>query len=131
GWMLSQNYNRQSFRQNLRDKDVAVVEGMMGLYDGRSAATEEVSTAELAKLLGLPVILVVDASAMARSAAAMVLGYRLFDRKIKVMGVIFNRVAGTGHLNYLSEAMASLPTLECFGGIPVRDNINIPERHLG
>ena len=95
----------------------------MGLYDGRSGTTEEGSTAEMAKLLGLPVILVVDASAMARSAAAMVLGYRLFDRKTKVMGIIFNRVAGTGHLNYLREAMASLPSLECFGGIPVRDEI--------
>jgi cobyrinic acid a,c-diamide synthase len=131
GWMLSQKYNRQSFRKNLRDKDVAVVEGMMGLYDGRSGATEEGSTAEMAKLLGLAVILVVDASAMARSAAAMALGYRLFDRKTNVMGIIFNRVAGTGHLNYLREAMTSLPMLECFGGIPVRNDINIPERHLG
>jgi cobyrinic acid a,c-diamide synthase len=131
GWMLSQNYNRQSFRKNLCDKDVAVVEGMMGLYDGRSGATEEGSTAEMAKLLGLPVILVVDASAMARSAAAMVLGYRVFDRKTNVIGIIFNRVAGKGHLNYLREAMTSLPMLECFGGIPVRNDINIPERHLG
>src|SRR4029453_14354485 len=131
GLMLSQNYNRQSFRKNLRNKDVAVVEGMMGLYDGRSGASEEGSTAEMAKLLGLPVILVVDASAMARSVAAMVLGYRLFDRKTKVMGIIFNRVAGAGHLNYLREAMASLPSLECFGGIPVRNEINIPEGPLG
>jgi cobyrinic acid a,c-diamide synthase len=131
GWMLSQNYNRQSFRKNLRNKDVAVVEGMMGLYDGRSGTTEEGSTAEMAKLLGLPVILVVDASAMARSVAAMVLGYRLFDRKTKVMGIIFNRVAGTGHLNYLREAIASLPSFECFGGMPVWDEIKISERHLG
>src|SRR5215510_15900244 len=103
GWMLSQNYNRQSFRNNLRGRNVAVIEGMMGLYDGRSGVTEDGSTAEMAKLLGLPVILVVDASAMARSAAAMVLGYRLFDRKTKVKGIIFNRVAGTGQLNYLRE----------------------------
>jgi cobyrinic acid a,c-diamide synthase len=123
GWMLSQNYNRQSFRKNLCDKDVAVVEGMMGLYDGRSGATEEGSTAEMAKLLGLPVILVVDASAMARSAAAMVLGYRVFDRKTNVIGIIFNRVAGTGHLNYLIEPMASLPSLNASAGTdPERDN---------
>jgi cobyrinic acid a,c-diamide synthase len=96
GWMLSQNYNRQSFRKHLCHKNVAVVEGMMGLYDGRSGGTEEGSTAEMAKLLGLPVILIIDASAMARSAAAMALGYRLFDRKSNVMGVIFNRIAGTG-----------------------------------
>ena len=131
GWMLSQNYNRQSFRNNLHGKDVAVIEGMMGLYDGRSGATDEGSTADMAKLLGLPVILIIDASAMARSVAAMALGYRLFDRKSNVIGVIFNRIAGTAHLNYLREAMTSLPTLECFGGIPIRSDINIPERHLG
>jgi cobyrinic acid a,c-diamide synthase len=131
GWMLSQNYNRQSFRKHLCHKNVAVVEGMMGLYDGRSGGTEEGSTAEMAKLLGLPVILIIDASAMARSAAAMALGYRLFDRKSNVMGVIFNRIAGTGHLNYLKDAMTSLPALECFGGIPIRNDIIIPERHLG
>jgi cobyrinic acid a,c-diamide synthase len=131
GWMLSQNYNRHSFRNHLCHKDVAVVEGMMGLYDGRSGGTEEGSTAEMAKLLGLPVVLVVDASAMARSAAAMVLGYRLFDRKTNVIGIIFNRIAGPGHFDYLSEAMASLPKLECFGGIPTRNEIKIPGRHLG
>jgi cobyrinic acid a,c-diamide synthase len=131
GWMLSRDYNRRSFRQHIRDKDVAVVEGMMGLYDGRSGATEEGSTAEMAKQLDLPVILVLDASAMARSAAAMILGYRLFDRKTKVIGVIFNRVAGTGHLDYLREALKSLPGLECFGGIPSDDKVKIPERHLG
>src|SRR5262249_44152278 len=95
-------------------------------YDGRSGATDEGSTAEMAKLLGLPVILIIDASAMARSVAAMALGYRLFDRKSNVMGVIFNRIAGTGHLNYLKEAMTSLPTLECFGEILIGSEITIP-----
>jgi len=74
GWMLSRNYNQSSFRKNVRDKDVAVIEGMMGLYDGRSGATEDGSTAQTAKQLGLPVILVVDASAMARSALSKVPG---------------------------------------------------------
>ncbi len=131
GWMLSRDYNWRSFRKNVRGKDVAVVEGMMGLYDGRSGATEEGSTAEMAKQLGLPVILVVDAAAMARSAAAMILGYRLFDRETRVMGVIFNRVGGPGHLDYLRAALKSLPELECFGGIPSDDEAEIPERHLG
>jgi cobyrinic acid a,c-diamide synthase len=131
GWMLSKGYNRRSFRSNLQTKDVAVVEGMMGLYDGRSGATDEGSTAEMAKQLGLPVILVVDAAAMARSAAAMILGYRRFDPRIRLIGVIFNRIAGTGHLQYLSEALRSLPELECFGGIPIEDRVRIPERHLG
>jgi cobyrinic acid a,c-diamide synthase len=131
GWMLSRDYNRRSFRKNVRDKDVAVVEGMMGLYDGRSGATEEGSTAEMAKQLELPVILVVDASAMARSAAALVLGYRLFDRRVNLAGVIFNRVGGKGHVEFLRDALKTLPGLPCFGGLPFEEGIKIPERHLG
>ena len=131
GWMLSRDYNRRSFRKNVQDKDVAVVEGMMGLYDGRSGTTEEGSTAEMAKQLGVPVILVVDAAAMARSAAAMILGYHRFDPKIRLIGVVFNRVAGTGHLQYLKEAVKSAAGLKCFGGIPIEDKVTIQDRHLG
>ena len=89
--MLPKGYNRRSFVSNVQDKDVAVVEGMMGLYDGRSGATEEGSTAEMAKQLDLPVVLVVVAAAAARSVAAMTLGYRKFDPKVRLVGVIFNR----------------------------------------
>lgn len=131
GWMLSEDYNRRSFRNNAQDKNVAIVEGMMGLYDGRSGANEEGSTAQMAKQLGLPVILVVDAAAMARSTAAMILGYRRFDPRVRLIGVIFNRVAGTGHLQYLREALRSLPELTYFGGIPLDDRVKISERHLG
>jgi cobyrinic acid a,c-diamide synthase len=131
GWMLSGDYNRRSFQNHAQNKDVALVEGMMGLYDGRSGATEEGSTAQMANQLGLPVILVVDAAAMARSAAAMILGYRHFDPRVRLIGAIFNRVAGTGHLQYLREALRSLPGLTCFGGIPIDDRVTIPERHLG
>jgi len=131
GWMLSEGYNRRSFVSNVQDKDVAVVEGMMGLYDGRSGATEEGSTAEMAKRLHLPVVLVVDAAAAARSVAAMTLGYREFDPKVRLVGVIFNRIAGPGHLKYLEEAFKSLPDLICFGGIPTDRRVTVPERHLG
>jgi cobyrinic acid a,c-diamide synthase len=85
----------------------------------------------MAKLLKLPVILVVDASAMARSAAAMILGYCRFDSKLSVIGVIFNRVAGEGHLRYLRDALKSVPGVKCFGGLPFEKQVNIPERHLG
>jgi cobyrinic acid a,c-diamide synthase len=131
GWMLSEDYNRRSFQNHAQNKDVTIVEGMMGLYDGRSGGTEEGSTAQMAKQLRLPVILVVDAAAMARSAAAMILGYRRFDPSVRLIGVIFNRVAGTGHSQYLREALRSLPGLTCFGAIPIDDRVKIPERHLG
>ncbi len=131
GWMLSRDFNLQTFRKNCQGKEVGIVEGMMGLFDGLDGKSERGSTAEMAKWLGLPVILIVDASALARSAAAMVLGYLRFDPKLKLLGVIFNRIASEGHLRYLKEAMASLPDGEIFGALPQDERITIPERHLG
>jgi cobyrinic acid a,c-diamide synthase len=131
GWMLSKDFNLQSFRTHCNGKEVVVVEGVMGLFDGYEGNSERGSTAEMAKWLGLPVVLVIDASAMARSAAAMVLGYLRFDPKVKVIGVIFNRIGGKGHLLYLKEAMATLPEVEFLGGLPHDERIKIPERHLG
>jgi cobyrinic acid a,c-diamide synthase len=131
GWMLSRGFNLQSLRRHCEGKEAAVVEGMMGLFDGYDGQSERGSTAEMAKWLGLPVVLVVDASAMARSAAAMILGYLRFDPKVNVIGVIFNRIGGKGHLLYLKEAVAPLRNIEIFGGLPQADDITIPERHLG
>jgi cobyrinic acid a,c-diamide synthase len=132
GWMLTPEYNRELFRKLLGGADLAVVEGVMGLYDGYDGTSESGSTAEMAKWLDLPVILIVDARSMARSAAALVYGFRHFDPALKLAGVIFNRIGGEGHLAYLKEAMASsLPEVPVLGGIPREDAVTIPERHLG
>jgi cobyrinic acid a,c-diamide synthase len=132
GWMLSPEYNRLLFRRLLSRADLAVVEGVMGLYDGYDGTSESGSTAEMAKWLDLPVILIVDARSMARSAAALVYGFRHFDPALNLAGVIFNRIGGEGHLAYLKEAMASsLPEVPVLGGIPREDAVTIPERHLG
>ena len=107
--------------------DVAVVEGVMGLFDGASGRGELASTAHVAKLLRAPVVLVVDASAMARSAAAIVHGFRTFDPDLEVAGVVFNRVGSDHHEQLLREAV-DLPVL----GVLRRDErIAAPERHLG
>ena len=131
GWMLSREYNQQTFLQHLHNADVGVVEGVMGLFDGYDGKTEAGSTAEMAKWLRLPVILVVDASAMARSVAALVHGFRSFDRDLNVAGVIFNRIGGSRHLQYLQEALEGIPGMTVLGGLPRNDSIAIPERHLG
>jgi cobyrinic acid a,c-diamide synthase len=118
------------FRHGAQDADVAVIEGVMGMFDGASGRGELASTAHVAKLLRAPVVLVLDASAMARSAAAMVHGYASFDPDVHVGGVIFNRVGSDHHEQLLREAVEPL-------GIPVlgalrRDKrIAAPERHLG
>ncbi|HEX3874198.1 MAG TPA: cobyrinate a,c-diamide synthase [Solirubrobacteraceae bacterium] len=110
--------------------DIAVIEGVMGLFDGASGRGELASTAHVAKLVGAPVLLVVDASAMARSAAAVVHGFRTFDPDLDVAGVIFNRVGSDTHEQLLREALdpTGLPVL---GALRRDDRIVTPERHLG
>ena len=131
GWMLSREANLALFRRQARGADVAVVEGVMGLFDGYDGASEAGSTAQMAKWLGLPVLLVVDARAMARSAAALVHGFASFDPALSLAGVVFNRIGSPAHLEYLQQALTSLPGVRCFGGLPRDQELAIPERHLG
>ena len=131
GWMLTEETNAAVFAQASQTADITVIEGVMGLFDGREALTEAGSTAEMAKLLGVPVVLIIDASAMARSAAALVRGYEGFDEALDVAGVIFNRVAGEGHFAYLREAVEATCRARVLGWLPVDEKIRLPERHLG
>jgi cobyrinic acid a,c-diamide synthase len=110
--------------------DVAIVEGVMGLFDGASGRGELASTAQVAKVLRAPVVLVLDASAMARSAAAMVHGFRTFDPDVDVAGVIFNKVGSDTHEQLLREALqdSGLPVL---GALRRDGRVVTPERHLG
>jgi len=85
----------------------------------------------MAKWLSLPVILVVDARSMARSAAALVQGFENFDRQVTYAGVLFNNIGSRRHLKYLQEALEGQVRMPCLGGIVRHDEISIPERHLG
>jgi cobyrinic acid a,c-diamide synthase len=110
--------------------DLAIVEGVMGLFDGASGSGELASTAHVAKLLGAPVVLVVDASAMARSVAAIVHGFATFDQDLQLGGVVLNRVASDWHEELLRQAIA--PTGVPVLGVLRRDAaLAVPERHLG
>jgi cobyrinic acid a,c-diamide synthase len=131
GWMLPQDYNRDNFLKNAMGADVAVVEGVMGLFDGYDGKSEAGSTAQMAKWLELPVILVVDARSMARSAAALIQGFERFDGDLDFAGVIFNRVGSAHHLAYLKDALAGNVAMPCLGAIPRNESVAIPERHLG
>lgn len=129
--MLSQDYNLQCFYRNLAEADVAVVEGVMGLFDGYDGKTEVGSTAQMAKWLHLPVILLVDASSMARSAAAVVMGFEHFDPQLRYAGVIFNNLGSRRHLQYLREGLQDKIKMPCLGGIVHNPDLAMPERHLG
>jgi cobyrinic acid a,c-diamide synthase len=131
GWMLSQAYNLACFRDTAFTADLAVVEGVMGLFDGYDGKTESGSTAQMAKWLGLPAVLIVDARSMARTAAAVVLGFEKFDKDLNYAGVILNNLASDRHLHYLTEALEINVGMPCLGGIARDEKISIPERHLG
>jgi len=129
-WLLEQDVVNELFHRAMSNKDLAVVEGVMGLYDGFRGEGEEGSTAHLAKLLRLPVILVVDASAAARSVGATVLGFKSFDPQLTLAGVILNGIAGERHLEFVRPSLekAGVPLL---GYLPKRPDLMLPERHLG
>ncbi len=131
GWMLSREYNLATFSQSMCGKDLGIVEGVMGLFDGYDGRSEAGSTAQMAKWLNCPVILVVDASSMARSIAALVQGFQTFDPDLSLEGVIANRVGSQTHARFLAEAMESIPNIAFLGGLPRTKEITIPERHLG
>lgn len=130
-WMLPPDAVRASCARAAAQADVAVIEGVMGLYDGADYDGETGSTAEVAKLLQAPVVLVVDAAKMARSAAAVAIGYQRFDADLRLAGFIVNRVAGEGHGRGVSAVITRATGLPVFGWIPREEGLHLPERHLG
>ncbi|MFH2093567.1 MAG: cobyrinate a,c-diamide synthase [Pseudomonadota bacterium] len=130
-WMLSKEYNRHLFAIKSSGADIAVVEGVMGLFDGIDGESEAGSTAQMAKWLGLPVVLVISAKGKARSAAAIVKGFETFDRDLNIAGVIFSMTGSERHYQYLKSAVEQNCTTRCLGHMPKNVNIVMPERHLG
>jgi cobyrinic acid a,c-diamide synthase len=130
-WMLSTEANRDVLQNAARSADVVVAEGMMGLFDGKSGDAEIGSSAEIAKLLKLPVVLVVDAAKSSRSIAAVVLGFEMFDPELQLAGVILNRVGGERHFAMLQSAITAACKTKILGWLPRESKIAIPERHLG
>jgi cobyrinic acid a,c-diamide synthase len=130
-WMLSPESIIELYNRAAGVKDIAVIEGVMGLYDGRNATSDEGSTAQLAKLLKVPVLLVVDAKKGARSIAAMVKGYKDFDPELNICGVILNNIGSSRHLQILIEAIEHYTGLSVAGHLPRQDSLSLPERYLG
>src|SRR5215208_4051160 len=122
------------YRHGSAGADISIVEGVMGLFDGRieanSAGTAPGSTAHVAALLGAPVILVVDARGQSHSIAALLHGFSTFDNSVRVAGVILNLVGSPRHEEVLRQACehAGVPV---FGAIPRADELSVPSRHLG
>jgi cobyrinic acid a,c-diamide synthase len=131
GWMCPRESVLATVARQAAGTDLTLVEGVMGCFDGLDGRSEEGSTAQVAKWLGAPVILVVDAHAMARSAGAVVVGFERFDPELDLAGVIFNRVAGETHYRWLRQALEGNCRATPLGFLPRRESLALPERHLG
>ncbi|WP_439645302.1 cobyrinate a,c-diamide synthase [Geotalea toluenoxydans] len=132
GWMCGADFVRETFTSHGSGADMAVIEGVMGLFDGIGENGDEGSTAQIARLTGSPIVLVVDAGRMAGSAAALVKGFAEFDPQVNLAAVIFNNVAGDNHGLLLRKSMAAaLPRVRVLGCIGRDERLHIPSRHLG
>ncbi|NER49368.1 MAG: cobyrinate a,c-diamide synthase, partial [Symploca sp. SIO1A3] len=128
--LTSESYVQECFASHLQQVDYALIEGVMGLFDGASGRDDFASTAHVARLLQLPVLLVLDCSRLSRSVAAIAHGYQSFDARVKLAGVVLNRVGSDRHLQLLQDALEPLQ-LPVLGVLRRQDQITIPDRHLG
>lgn len=128
-FMISPEVMVEHFRWACRDADLALIEGVRGLYDGLTSTGDTGSTAEIAKLLQAPVVLIVNARSLAKSAAAVALGFKALDPKVNVAGVILNNVSGSRHRQKATEAVEQLAKVPVLGA--VERGAALPERHLG
>ncbi|MCM1076744.1 MAG: cobyrinate a,c-diamide synthase [Bacteroides sp.] len=127
-FMASGNHVRYLFGRYSEGKDVSVVEGVMGMFDGYSRMKG--SSADIARLIDIPIVLLINAASTAYSVAAIIYGFKNFCPDIKVAGVIFNRVSSESHFSLLKEACVDAG-VECFGYLPKMSALQTPSRHLG
>nr|WP_312887046.1 cobyrinate a,c-diamide synthase [Actinocrinis puniceicyclus] len=129
-FLVGEERVRDLFAHGAQGADLAIVEGVMGLYDGAVGRGEFASTAHVAHLIGAPVILVVDATAQGRSVAALVHGFRSFDPALRIAGVILNRVGSDRHRAILAEALDGIG-VPLLGSLHRSAAVSAPSRHLG
>jgi cobyrinic acid a,c-diamide synthase len=129
-FLISREKILYSFQEHFGTADCAVIEGNRGLYDGMDAAGTY-STAELAKMLQSPVVLVLDCTKVTRTAAAMLLGTQKFDRKVDIRGVVLNQIAGTRHEKIIRETIEKYCRVPVLGAIPKLKDDFLSERHMG
>lgn len=129
-WMMGKEALRSTFARTAKGADLAIVEGVMGIFDGARPDSEEGSTAQIAKWLGAPAILVMDAGGMARTIAALLHGFADFDSELQLVGAICNRVGSPRHLELLRQALPEQGA-KILGGLPKNLECTFSERHLG
>ncbi len=130
-WMLGETHIKSLLSKNMKDADIAIIEGVMGLYDGIAGERINGSTAHVAKILNAPVVLIIDGSGMSTSAAAVVMGYQHFDPQVNIAGVIINKVSGQRHYELLKEVIEAETGIPCLGYVQKNEAVHLGSRHLG
>lgn len=130
-WMMGAEGVRETFARAVKDADCAVIEGVMGLFDGRDGRSEEGSTAHLSKTLGVPVLLVANAEKAARSMGAVIKGFEAYDPGVDIRWAIFNKTGSPRHAEILMDSMPRGSGIKLLGCIPRDESLGIKERHLG
>lgn len=130
-WMIPPQSAAELFHHHAQDAGISIIEGVMGLFDGQNYQDDSGSTAQVAKLTHSPTILILDAGAMARSAAAIALGFQHFDPDLSIAGFIINHVGGQSHGEGAASAIEQTTGLPVLGWLPRHPALKIPERHLG
>lgn len=131
GYMCTREVVQEIFWRGIRDADIAIIEGVMGMYDGLDPLSNAGSTAEMSKWIDAPVLLCVDVSSMARSAAAIVLGYQKLDEGVQIAGVIANRAGSERHFQLVKSGIEQMCQVPVLGYLPHVPALQMPERHLG
>ncbi len=131
GFLMPPATLREIFIRNCRGADIAVIEGVRGLYEGLNYSDDVGSTAQLAKILECPVILVIDASSITRSVAAVVNGYKSFDPEVQISGIILNNIGSERHGEKAQKAVEKYCAIKVIGKIPRKNELKISMRHLG
>lgn len=130
-WMMGRNGILKCFYNASLGADIAIIEGVMGLFDGFSGKNDFASTAHIAKILDAQILLVIDAGKAARSVAAIAVGFLHFDMDLKIAGMILNNVATDKHANFVIDAFRDKVKVPIIGIIKRNKGISMPERHLG
>jgi cobyrinic acid a,c-diamide synthase len=130
-WMVGREGVKELFVRGSGGSDISVIEGVMGMFDGKDPSTDEGSTADIGRILEAPVILIVNIASMARSAAAIVKGFQQFGQGDNIVGIIVNRAGSEGHYGMVKQAIEQECAVPVLGYLPRDASIELPERHLG
>ncbi|HXY86941.1 MAG TPA: Ni-sirohydrochlorin a,c-diamide synthase [Candidatus Acidoferrales bacterium] len=131
GFLMDERAVRETFLHAVHGSDMAIIEGVRGLYEGFDSLSDVGSTAQIAKILKTPVILLIDARSITRSTAAVVMGYKAFDPEVDIQGVILNKIGSPAHGRKAAEAIQHYTGVEVIGQIPRSDSLTMTMRHLG